>query len=429
MLVCFANVTNSWIKHVWRSTQECGITVSTDFVDVPLQRHSDIDLMHLFVQNGWKTPGLQVLNQCQMYLKVFRLSDIVSGSGNTIVQQFWLNPAPMDTTITWPKTMPPTPTAWNMWRQALSEALHLGRNQRLAIPLGRWFAQLMPSGWYFQPSTTSIWEVQGTQWLRHGSMPHRTRQSWFHADGELSSPPPINSLAKATITKIGQKLVLTGYKECESPPLGVDPCHQLRRLNFSQQWNLNVQLEGSQREFLHQLSEGLGYAVSDGLFKAESGAAAWLIEGSKATPRLVGRWHTPGEASDHSSFRSEVAGILGVLYSLTYFAPTSPKPAFRLACDGLSVVKRLQNPRPIEPTEPHADILVAAKNLLGSSMYTIKLIFVRGHQDTGYPTDLTRDAWLNVEADSLAKEMVNIPFVSPVFYKLPGNPWACYTAK
>jgi len=135
-LVLEANVTNSWIKHVWQSTQECGITVSTDFADVPLQRHGDIELMHLFMQNGWKQPGLQTLNQCQMYLKVCRLSDIVTSSGNNIAQQFWLRPVPANTTTLWPTTMPPTPTAWNLWRQAISAALHLGRNQRLVIPLG-----------------------------------------------------------------------------------------------------------------------------------------------------------------------------------------------------------------------------------------------------------------------------------------------------
>jgi len=241
-------------------------------------------------------------------------------------------------------------------------------------------------------------------------------------------PPPLSTLAKATITKTGQKLLLTGFKECDQSPIGVDPCHQLRSATFSRQWQLQVQLEGLQA-LLHQLSKGLGYAVSNSSFKAESGAAAWLIEGSNSSTRLIGNWHTPGELSDHSSFRSKVAGILGVLYSLTYFTPTTPTPPFRLACNSLSVVNRLQNPRPIEPTKPHADILIAAKTLIGNSRYKINLIFVRGHQDTGHPTVLTCDAWLNVEADLIAKEIVNIPFISLPFYKLPGNPWGCYTEK
>jgi len=72
---------------------------------------------------------------------------------------------------------------------------------------------------------------------------------------------------------------------------------------------------------------------------------------------------------------------------------------------------------------------MVAKTLLCNSLYQITLAFVWGHQDTGHPMVLTRDAWLNVEADLITKEIVTIPFVSPQYYKLPGNPWGCYTDK
>ncbi len=85
--------------------------------------------------------------------------------------------------------------------------------------------------------------------------------------------------------------------------------------------------------------------------------------------------------------------------------------------------------RPINPTKPHVDLLVAAKTLICASPYQITLAFVRGHQDTGNPTVLTHDTWLNVEVDLIAKETVNKPFVSPQFHKLPGNPWGCYMEK
>jgi len=246
-LLLGANITNSWIKHVWQSTQESGVTISTDFADLPLQRHGDVKLMHLFVQNGWKQPALQNLNHCRMYLKVFRLSDIVTGSGESIAQQFWARPHPEDSIIQWPKTMAPILMAWNLWHQALTSVLHLGCNQRLAIPLGRWFVQSQPSGWYyFHPPTSSLWEVQGTQWIQHGGIPHHTRQISFHAEGKSTTPPPLSTLAKATITKTGQKLLLTGFKECDQSPTGVDPCHQLCSAPFLRQWQLQVQLEGSQ---------------------------------------------------------------------------------------------------------------------------------------------------------------------------------------
>jgi len=121
--------------------------------------------MHLFIQDGWKQPVLQTLNQCHMYLKVFWLSDIVIGSSKSIAQQFWDRPHLADSPFSWPKTMLPSPQAWSSWHQALTSALHLGRNQRLAIPLEHWFIQSQPSGWYYHPPTNSLWEVQVHQWI------------------------------------------------------------------------------------------------------------------------------------------------------------------------------------------------------------------------------------------------------------------------
>ncbi len=44
-LILASNVTSLWLKHVWISTQEADILVSTEFADIPLQCHGDIELM------------------------------------------------------------------------------------------------------------------------------------------------------------------------------------------------------------------------------------------------------------------------------------------------------------------------------------------------------------------------------------------------
>jgi len=177
------------------------------------------------------------------------------------------------------------------------------------------------------------------------------------------------------------------------------------------------------------LSEGIGYAVSDGSFQDTAGAAAWIIEGSTLTVRLIGKWHTPRPPDAHSSFRSKLAGIVGILYTLTFWAPMTIKPHFRITCDGLSVITRLQTSRPIEPTEPHFDLLTVARSLLALSYYTVDLVFVRGHQDTKFLMVLTPDAWFNMEANALAKSKVSPSFTGPSVYKLPGNSWGCYVQK
>jgi len=110
---------------------------------------------------------------------------------------------------------------------------------------------------------------------------------------------------------------------------------------------------------------------------------------------------------------------------LTFWPPKLVKPAFQLACNGLSVVSHLQALQPIiGPMEPHVDLLAAACNLINTSGYLVELVFVHGHQDTGHPTALTR-----VELDQLAKNNASLPHTSLFHYKLPGYLWSCYMGK
>jgi len=316
--------------------------------------------MQLFVQFGIKQPELHSLNLCRMYLRVFLLSDIVSGAGDSVLPLFWDHPTPADSELQWPRSTPPSKQAWSQWRMTLTLVLHLGQHQHLALPLGPWLPQTNPNGWFYHPETNSLWEARDAQWTRHGGIPQRTRQQSFHSVGEHMVPPPLSELEKASVSHLGQKVILTGSSACLRADRNQDFCQKQWDMEFSQQWDMSVCLMGSQSVLLDALTQGWGYAVSDGSFKDNNGSAAWIIEGHNSTQRLVGQVRTLGHPGDHSSFRSKVAGIIGVLYTLTFWPPCSGKPDLRLACDGLSVVKRLTNQKPIEPTEPHADILLAA---------------------------------------------------------------------
>jgi len=51
-LILTEHIMLSWIKHVWVSMQECGVTLSTDFAVILLQRHGNIKIMRLFIKTG-----------------------------------------------------------------------------------------------------------------------------------------------------------------------------------------------------------------------------------------------------------------------------------------------------------------------------------------------------------------------------------------
>jgi len=160
----------------------------------------------------------------------------------------------------------------------------------------------------------------------------------FPSPRKVSHPPRLEELEQATAHQCGPILFMTGHFPCEHAlPVG-DFCAQMRTMSFSSDWGLQLQLVGSQRALHVELSAGQGFAVSDGSFKDTSGVTAWIIKGSSSQYRLIGQWHMPGHEDDHSSFCSKVTGIVGILFTLMFWPPTSASPTFRLACNGLSVI-------------------------------------------------------------------------------------------
>jgi len=67
----------------------------------------------------------------------------------------------------------------------------------------------------------------------------------------------------------------------------------------------------------------------------------------------------------------------------------------------------VKSERPIQPTELHANLLLAVKSVAHTSMYIIEWHHVHGHQDENIIMVLTQDAWLNIEVDGLAKNKLD----------------------
>jgi len=151
---------------------------------------------------------------------------------------------------------------------------------------------------------------------------------------------------------------------------------------------------------------------------------AWIIKGHTSSTQLVGRWHTPGQLTDHSSFCSDLAGLVGTLHTHFLF-PFQYYSKHPVIMQQALVITWLVSYKPVKPMEPHADLLEAAQSLLITWRYKIDLVFIQGHQDNGQPTVLSRDAWLNVGADSLVKNKV-ASWAVPTHFKLLGNSWGCY---
>ena len=80
---------------------------------------------------------IRILNYCRLYLKVMRLSDMVTADGTQILPQFWDGTSPSEwTTLRWPVQARPDEAAWNVWKRTLRTLCRYGR--RLTNTLGLW---------------------------------------------------------------------------------------------------------------------------------------------------------------------------------------------------------------------------------------------------------------------------------------------------
>ncbi len=135
---------------------------------------------------------------------------------------------------------------------------------------------------------------------------------------------------------------------------------------------------------------------------------------------------TLGWPKDHSSFWSELAGIYGALCTLESLDLGMTPFSCRMACDGKLALNRIKSTYPVLPTEPHANLLLAIKSKATQPGLTVDWQHIKGHQDGQVPTALSRKAWLNIEADILAKVTVNPTYQGPTQYQLPGEGWICH---
>ena len=100
-------------------------------------RANDRYLMDAWDAEGLPTSTLQILNYCRIYLKVHRLSEIVTNDWFHI-QEHYLSGRNINRIIIhdWPRQEKPGCKAWKLWRHHLVKTFYSG--SRLKIPLGKW---------------------------------------------------------------------------------------------------------------------------------------------------------------------------------------------------------------------------------------------------------------------------------------------------
>jgi len=228
-----------------------------------------------------------------MFLHSIFLSDICDGSGMTIENHSWEGAKPSSThKYHWPQTSKPTGREWTLWQKALTQSLNLGRNRKLAVPLGIWRTHIASQdGWFTNQTGEQLYKVTTGHWTTYSPILLRRRTKTFHFQPRtferMDVPPPLH---RATVYEHGQSTTLTGHSPIKAPPTN---CDGNNNTTFETQWDYEYTIEGTAEQLCLAIIKGEAIAVSDGSFQWGNGAAAWTIEGSTARNWIIGAGRTP----------------------------------------------------------------------------------------------------------------------------------------
>jgi len=283
----------------------------------------------------------------------------------------------------------------------------------------------MVDGWFTNDDGTQLYQKINHGWQTFTPIPLRRRSRSFNP---IPEPVNIDALPenrhRATVDRHSSIITVSGHGPIDTQSLQSRPSHNQ---TFFESWQGEHTIEGEIQALIQDIISGHAVAVSDGSFRDQHGAAAWTIEGKDTSSKLQGAGVTPGLPEDQSAYRSELFGLWGILNALTRLSHeyNINSGLVVIACDGLSAFKKAQSTYPTDPGEAHYNLISAIQNM--RTLLPLQLTFehVKGHQDQGFPTALSRLVCLNIQMDQAAKNKLSTEWLPSSNYMIPFEGWIC----
>ena len=435
---CYENTailtTDSWLKRVWKTSEDNDVHVEFDSPQLQLHREEDQLLMSVFIEAEVDQEQLLWLNWCRMYLQAVTVSDIATADGTTIRYSSWHGGrnSPKRDSIQWPRSERPAEKHWKLWRNTLTHTLlhNSSGSLRLRVPLGSWWDELALWNWVFSPSTGTLFQRQGHGWIQLDRLSScRTRNCMFVLPHfttfwPLPLPPDVH---RATVdyhevdlsNPARYHIQLTGVgmgEETVDPPelrLVLDRWAHLReQISGTLGWvPEELSIEGDEQLLIGALEAGALRVVSDGSYKDGVGTAAAQILTADGHTVIRVLCQTPGRPQDQSAYRSELIGILAGVMVVSWLRDNYPtgflstfRPTVTVACDGEAALSNAFDTWTLRPKQKQFDLLSAIRTLIRTTKVSWQPQHVKGHQDDH--RRLSQLDWWelrNVECDSAAK--------------------------
>jgi len=151
-----------WIKSHWKFLSSQGYSLQSWKEKQSTKRRNDSFIMCKMIESSIISDAdLKKINRCRLYLRAWTISDMASGDGKTISQQYY-NGYRDESRGTgrhgiWKDVKRPNVNYWFVWKQFLTKVYCIDEGQ----PLGEW--EKPPSNtweWYYDPITSFLYSIQ-----------------------------------------------------------------------------------------------------------------------------------------------------------------------------------------------------------------------------------------------------------------------------
>ena len=426
-------LTYSWVQDTLRFLDEKKIKIQGDLPTLKKWRDNDSFLLD-DIQNVHGTcireDDRKAFQRCRLYLRVNTLSDIVNGAGTHILESAWTVKRDWvslsSNAYGWPYQPPPGNKDIEAWQRVLIQVYtvcprYLNFDRRLGgfqRHSRRW------ATWMWDRRSESLYEKDGTNWIRWRRLQRRTRTRAFLTMGDFERNVEAHwtiavvtqNSGRTTVTYDGHAMYANTNNredreiqedngtEAQNTPRTLESV--ISKLPRSIQWVMEeVTLpQDNGRAIADRIIRGKGRCMSDGSVKDQLGTSAAQFMDVEDPHNYTIRNRTPGSDHDIHSYRSELCGILSNILMVNSIATTHDiqEGTVTVGCDNESALWTAMGDGDITSNDPSFDIIKIIRHQINISPIMWRHQHVKGHQDDN--KEVVLDAWAqaNVRMDSEA---------------------------
>lgn len=450
----------NWLLHMREFLWHTKSHICVPELWVPkLRRRNDCTLMEKFSSLSIGTDVLRIVNNWRLHFRVILLSDIVTADGLRIQARYW-HPGRHNydlstestSTINWPIQHRPDVSQYGKWIRCIKAAFRIDESSGLLpvhLQLGDWtchHADHQASWLHYFDHHSSCLYTQNTSpsWSVHPVQPHPSGRHNPHDNifqtvpDDVTMTLPMNAFP-VTVSQSTTNLTVR-HRQFQGPYTQyVADVHTFdEHIHQLPKWRGDILMHWSSAS-VAQIQQLLAdntriYLASDGAFNEENGTGAFgVVIGTHSDELMTNQGTAPGTVWLHSSFRSEMYGLLAgclLLTEITRYCKLTITETHHLSIylDNKGVLDRINRHtrHPValcEMLSPDIDIelqILSELRTIADLGFDIEPIkHVRAHQDNKKQFfDLSRDAQLNVRADRLAAQVTSDNLIE-IEYSVP----------